>query len=238
MEEEPLEAERRKLLVKSLPFMLNAAWEARSILSPMGLASAALSRYEDLEQRTKMREEKLMKSLAREVGHLDIKPAGAGVLSLSISRGELAELISNYLVTEFIDEGSSGQKLLPSKLPDYDLVLNLPAKSIFAKLVHKEIDQSWVYKETDKAERLNPSQVWIFACKDDWRVDIRFKPVFVRENTILHGRFRLLPVTDLLRMITKGEFKASIKARKETDEEGDRVNMLVTKTSTSINRVE
>ncbi|MGI0092037.1 MAG: hypothetical protein ACREBS_10035 [Nitrososphaerales archaeon] len=220
--EESIERERRKLLVKSLPFMLNSAWEAHTALSPANLASTAISEFQKFERNAKLQEEEV-RSLTHEFEHLELKSEGTGRLSLTLTRDELLELIGNYLVSQFLNDGSAGSKFtISSNYPGYDGMLSLPSKAIFTKLIEDKIDQHVVFGEIDEAETLNPAEVWMFSFDEDQRSDIRFGPVFVSENRILFGRFRLIPVTDLLKEITNGHFSASIESRGKTRAEGTR----------------
>ncbi|MDG6997908.1 MAG: hypothetical protein JRN15_02205 [Nitrososphaerota archaeon] len=215
---EALAEERRKLLAKSLPFMLNAAWEAHSILSPAGIASRAVSEYQKFEKNTKLQRDEI-KSLTKQIDSLDIQAEETGRISLSLTRAELLELVGNYLVSQFLNVGSAGVKFSQTSNGDYDGILRLPDKSIFAKLIQGEIDQQRVFSEADKAESLNPSEVWIFTHDASKRSDIRFGPIFVSENKILRGRFRAMPVTDIFSDITKGRFSALIESEVRTGSE-------------------
>jgi hypothetical protein len=51
--------------------------------------------------------------------------------------------------------------------------------------------------------KLNSSEVLIFTYQEDQRWDILFGSVFLGENSILRGRFRLMFVTDLLKLIVE-----------------------------------
>ena len=208
-ETEALAEERRKLLAKSLPFMLNAVWEARSLMSPAGLASRAISEYQKFEKNTNLQRDEI-KSLTKQISNLDIQAEGTGRISLSLTRAELLELIGNYLVSRFLNVGSSGAKFSQVSIADYDGTLRLPDRSIFAKLIQEGVDQQRVFSEVDKAESLNPSEVWLFTYDASKRSDILFGPIFVSENKILRGRFRLMPVTDIFSDITRGHFSALI----------------------------
>ena len=226
MEEEFVEAERRKILAKSLPFMINAVWEAHTVLSPANLASVATSEYQRLEASAKLREEEI-KSLKQDIGHLNLQSESTGRISLTLTRGEILELVGNYLISQFRDDGSAGAQFTVSpNHRGYDGVLNLPSKVIFSKLVREKIDQNWIFGEVDKAESLNPAEVWIFTY-DENKFDVRFDPVFVSETRIMRGRFKILPLTDLIGAITKGSFSASIESRGESDK--DTTRFMLTK---------
>lgn len=216
-ETEEVAGERRKLLAKSLPFMLNAAWEAHSILSPAGLATRAVSEYQKFEKSTKLQRDEI-KSLTKQISALDIQTEGAGRISLSLTRVELLELVGSYVALQFLNVGSAGVRFIHTPKGDYDGILRLPDKSIFTKLIQGEIDQQAIFNEADKAEGLNPSEVWIFTYDASKRSDIRFGPIFVSENKILHGRFRVMPVTDIFNDITKGRFSAVIEHEVKTSE--------------------
>lgn len=229
-ETDALAEERRKLLARSLPFMLNAAWEAHSFLSPAGLASKAVSEYQKLEKNAKLQRDEI-KSLTKQISNLDIQAEGTGRISLSLTRAEILELIGNYLVSQFLNTGSAGAKFSTKYKGDYDGALRLPDKSIFAKLIQADIDQQRVFSEVDNAEILNPSEVWIFTYDAIKRADIRFGPVFVSENKILRGRFLLMPVTDIFRDVTKGHFSALIDLEKKTGNmEAAKTRFVFTKT--------
>ncbi len=218
---ESLEIERRKIVAKSLPFMLNALWEAHSLLSPASLASRAALEYAKFQSNNRLKEEEIQ-SLLRQVGHIEFRSEGTGRISITLTREELLELIGSYLVGEFLNEGGSGEEFatLPKNDSDFDGMLKLPDKTIYAKLLERRMDRSGVYLEIDKAQTMNPSEVWIFSCSDELRSDVLFAPIFLSESMILRGRFRLMPITDVLNSITKGRFSASIiKRSAETDNE-------------------
>src|SRR5487761_188150 len=107
MGEEPVEEERRKILARSLPFMISAVWEAHAALSPANLASVAASEYQRLETNAKLREEE-MKSLTQDIGRLNLQAESTGRISLTLSRNEILELVGNYLISQFRNDGSAG----------------------------------------------------------------------------------------------------------------------------------
>ena len=216
MEEEFVVGERRKILAKSLPFMINAVWEAHTVLSPANLASAAASEYQRLETSAKLREEEI-KSLKQDIGHLNLQSESTGRISLTLTRSEILELTGNYLISQFRNDGSAGSKFtVSSSHQGYEGMLNLPNKAVFSKLVREKIDQNWIFSEVDKAESLNPAEVWIFAYHEH-RFDVRFDPVFLSETRIMRGRFKLLPLTEMIGSITRGSFLASIESSGESE---------------------
>ncbi len=217
-EDERVEEDRRKILVKSLPFMINAAWEARSALSPVNLATTAVKEYQKIEKNHWLQEREI-ESFAKEIDHLKLKSEGGGRLSLTLDRKQILELVGNYLVNQFLTEGSWGARFLVTEsYSGYDGVLSLANKNVFAKLVEEKIDDRWVFSEADRAEKLNPSEVWIFVLEEGPRSDIKFGPVFVSEHKIMRGRFRVLSISDVLRSTTKDRFTATkVAAPKSTE---------------------
>jgi hypothetical protein len=215
-EAEKVALDRRRLLAKSLPFVLNAAWEVHSVFSPAGLTLRAVSEYERLESNSKLQKEEL-KTLTEQIGQLDVHSEGTGRISLALTRGELLEVIGNFLVLQFLNEGSRGARFMPisRESSDYDRMLRLPDKRVFAKLLEKGVSQDQVSIEMEEAKKLNPSETWILTYENNHRLDITFDPVFVSEKKILHGRFKILPVTDMFNTITKGHFTASIERAQE-----------------------
>jgi hypothetical protein len=221
MANDPVEGERRKILARSLPFVLNAAWEAHSVLSPGRLASTAISEFQKVEENEKIKEAEIA-TLVRDIGHLNLKSEEDGSLSLTLTRSEILELIGNYLVSQFLKEGSIGTRFeVSSNFPNYDGVLSLPNKAVFAKLVEMKIDQKWIFDEADRAQEVNPSEVWVFVY-DNERFDIRFDPVFISENRTMRGRFKLFPVTEVIDSVTKGKFGATIDSSAERENEQTR----------------
>jgi hypothetical protein len=221
MAEESVERERRKLLANSLPLMLNAIWEAHAALSPVNLASTALSQYQKLEKDAKLQQEEL-RSLIQDLSDLNLHTEGTGRLSLTLTRDQLLELIENYLVLQYLNQGSTGAKFTISKnIHGYDGMLSLPNKEIFTSLIEEKIDNNWIFDEISKAQTLNPSEIWIFTYQEEQRSDILFGPVFVSENRILRGRFRLMPVTSLLKLITKERFSFTVE-KSESEMQGAR----------------
>jgi len=218
MEEEFVVGERRRILAKSLPFMINAVWEAHTVLSPANLASAAASEYQRLETSAKLREEEI-KSLKQDIGRLNLQSESTGRISLTLTRSEILELAGNYLISQFRNDGSAGSQFtVSSSHQGYDGMLNLPNKVVFSKLVREKIDQNWIFGEVDKAESLNPAEVWIFTY-DEHRFDVRFDPVFVSETRIMRGRFKLLPLTEMIGSITRDSFSASIESSGESEDD-------------------
>ncbi|MHB2037061.1 MAG: hypothetical protein ACYCPW_10025 [Nitrososphaerales archaeon] len=229
MAEDVIETERRKLLAKSLPFMLNAVWEAHQVLSPGNLASTAIGQYQRLENNARMNREELA-ALTRDVGKLDLQSEGTGRLSLTLTRPQILVLIANYLSSKYFRRASTDAELKPvTAMPDYDGMLVLPTKAVFVKLIREDLDQESLVKEIGKAETLNPSDVCIICYQTSHRTDILFDPVFVSENRIERGRFRLMSLPDTFEEISKGKFTATIENSKEHME--DSVRILFVKSS-------
>lgn len=209
-DDERIESERRKIIMKSLPFMINAAWQAHSALSPANLASTAITEYRKMDRNARLQDEETI-SLAKGISHLELKSEGGGRLSLVLTRKDIVELVGQYLMSQFLKEGSWGSKFVATTdYPGYDGVIDLANKTIFAKVVEETFDEKWIFAEADKAERINPNEVWIFSLKDGFKSDIIMGPIFVGENKVLRGRFRVMSVTDAMREITDGRFAASI----------------------------
>ncbi len=228
MAEDIIEAERRKLLARSVPYMLNVVWEAHQVLSPGYLASTAIEQYQRLENNARMNREELS-ALTRDVGKLNLESEGTGRLSLTLTRPQLKVLIANYLSSEYFRQASANAELRPATaLPDYDGMVVLPTKSVFVKLIKEDLDQKSLVKEIDKAETLNPSDVCIICYETSHRTDILFDPVFVSENKVQRGRFRLLSLPDLIGEISKHKFTATIEKSEDSQEE-DSVRILFVK---------
>jgi hypothetical protein len=201
--------------------MINAAWEAHNALSPLNLASSAINEYQKSERNARVQEEEF-KSLVKQIDHLNLRNE-AGRLSLTLDRKQILELIGIFLVNQFLTEGSWGSKFeVTDNHEGYDGMLGLANKMVFAKLVGETVSEKWVFAEADKAEKLNPSEVWIFMLQEGPRSDIKFGPVFVSEHKVLRGRFRVLTVTDLLKSITKGRFVARLDTTATKTNDGNR----------------
>ncbi len=198
--------ERRKLLAQALPYMLNIFWEARTALSPGGLAAVALNQYERVERNNKLQEGDLQ-LLARDLGQLDMKIEGTGRISLTLSEDQLLSFIGSYLISFFLSEGSSSSELVrTSKAREYDAALVLPGKTIFVKLCRGQLDEAALSLELERAKALNPSEVWIFPYFEIEGKDIQLDPVFVSENRILHGHLRVVPLSEVMINATGGRF--------------------------------
>ena len=229
MAEDVVAGDRRMLLARSLPYMLNAVWEAHQVLSPGNLASTAISQYQKLENKARLNREEL-EAVTKDIGKLDLQSEGTGRLSLTLSRPQIMVIIANYLSSQYFGQTSSDAELKPAvAVPDYDAMLVLPTKAVFVKLIKDDLDQKSLVKEIDKAETLNPSDVCIIAHETSRRTDILFDPVFVSENKIQRGRFRLMSLPDLFGEISKRQFTATIENSKES--QGDSVRILFVKSS-------
>jgi ribosomal protein S15P/S13E len=230
-EEGPVEGERRKILAKSLPFMINAAWEAHAALSPMNLASTAVSEYQKMEKDAKLQENEV-RSLVKAIENLNLKSEGRGRLSLTLTRNQIVDLVGYYLVTKFLTEGSWGSKFKRSTLPEFDVSLSLANRTIYAKFVREKMNDDRLFGEVDKAETLNPCEVWVFSLEKDRRFDVRFDPVFLSETKILRGRFRLGPATEVLQELLKGKFSVDVQAGEGGGNEENQFRFLLTRVVT------
>ncbi|MGA2875166.1 MAG: hypothetical protein ABSE82_06450 [Nitrososphaerales archaeon] len=228
MSDDEVETGRRKLLARSVPYMLNVVWEAHQVLSPSYLASTAIEQYQRLEDIARTNREELS-HLTRDVGKLNLQSESMGRLSLTLTRPQMLVLIANYLSTEYFRQASVDAELMPvASLPDFDGMLVLPTKSVFVKLNREDLDQKSLIREIDRAETLNPSDVCIVCYETSHRTDILFDPVFVSENKVQRGRFRLISLPDLFEEISKRKFTATIEKSTESQEE-DSVRILFVK---------
>ena len=228
MTEDIVAGERRKFLARSIPYMLNAVWEAHQVLSPGYLASTAIEQYQHLENNARQNREELS-ALTRDVGKLNLQSEDTGRLSLTLTRPQLMVLIANYLSSQYFRQTSTDAELKPAvSVPEYDGMLVLPTKSVFVKLIKEDLNQKSLVNEIDKAETLNPSDVCIICYETTHRTDILFDPIFVSENKVQRGRFRLMSLPDLFGEISKRKFSATIEKFEESQEE-DSVRILFVK---------
>src|SRR5579875_1834327 len=101
--------DRRKVLTKAIPFMLNALWEAHSAMNPGKLATLAADRYRKIENEIKSEREEILVVLGK-LPYLDLEVNGTGRLSLTLSREHILALIERYLSTKFANEGGKSAK--------------------------------------------------------------------------------------------------------------------------------
>ncbi|MDG6906412.1 MAG: hypothetical protein JRN20_11570 [Nitrososphaerota archaeon] len=213
MADEPLE--RRRMLGKAIPFVLNTFWQAHTLMSPVGLASAAVDQYQRMEKVVESQQREL-ENLFADIGQLDLQIEGTSRISLSLSRDQLLILIGNYLNSTFIREGNGRLELANMQGSEgFDAILNLPSRSVFVMLRNTSLDGIAVEKDLELAKSLNPSEVWIFGFSEQQRMDVKLDPVFVGENTVLRGRFRIIPVSDMLKEVSDGKFKAYVQSALE-----------------------
>ena len=209
--------------------MLNAFWQAHTVMSPVGLATAAVDQYQRMEKDLKEQQKELT-NLYADIGQLNIQIEGMSRLSLSLSRDQLLMLIESYLNVIFMSEGIGSLELRTiDKQSGFDGILNLPHRSVFVKLYNTTPDDSVIEKELETAKSLNPSEVWIFSYDGSRRIDIRLDPAFLGENRVIRGRFRMMPFSDLLKLTSGGKFTACVQS---STEDGN-VRFLLTKNAQS-----
>ena len=86
---------------------------------------------------------------------------------------------------------------------------------MFVKLYDEDPDESVVEKELETAKSLNPSEVWLFTYNGSRRIDTKLDPAFLGENRIVRGRFRMMPLSDLLNLTSDGRFTAHAQSSTE-----------------------
>lgn len=228
MSDDVVATERRKILAKSLPYMLSAVWEAHQVLSPGYLASTAVEQYEKIEKNARINREELA-AVTRYVGMLNLQSDGTGRLSVTLTKSQLLALIANYLSAQYFGQSSRDAELIPSPAVEgYDGMLTLPSKSVFVRVLKEDLDKEMWVKEVNKAETLNPNDVCIICHETSHKTDILFDPVFVGENKVQRGRFRLMSLADLFGEISKKKFTAIIEKSKEPLQD-DSVRILFVK---------
>jgi hypothetical protein len=225
----PDQSNRRKVLVQALPFMLNVLWEARSVLSPGKLVATAVDQYSKFEKDIeKQRIE--FNSLFQDLTDLDLEVNGLGRLSLTLDRGQALALIGNFLTLRFMSESSRGAEfVIQSEGSEYDAVLNLPMRRIFASLRREFLNNSAMASEVEKVKDLNPSEAWIFCCQDGMSKEIPFDPIFVNETLVLRGALRILSVSAVFDDLSKGRFRAHVEYPELVDEKIVRIRFLLMK---------
>ena len=92
----------------------------------------------------------------------------------------------------------------------FDSVLRLPSRTVYAKVVHELTDQ-----EKDRllslGRRLNPAEVWIFADSGP-KIDMRLDPVFMAENRLRRGRIVSVSTADMLSELFGQRFAVTVQS--------------------------
>ena len=212
---------RRKVLEKAFPYLVVAAWQAHSALSPGTLLSNVVSQYEKVNQNAGASRDEL-RSLIKETGLLDLKVEGLGRLSLSLSNEQLLALIGNYLTSKFAREGATAKsfKLEAKENNECDARLYLPSRAVFAKLCKNSLDEPGIVSELERARARNPSDTWIFSYLGSQNREFLFEPVFLSENVTLQGRLRLMTVSHLLFELTRSRFVATVETFEQEENNG------------------
>jgi hypothetical protein len=199
------------MLGQALPFMLNAFWEAHSFVAPSRLAAAAIDRYSMAEDHSEV-ERRQLGALLRDLMNTEPEISGTEEMSLFISREQLLALIGRYLSREFSREGGRDTVL---EIHEHDSGLDgtfaLVTRSVYVKLYYSSRDVNQANADYERAKSLNPSEFWIFYYdRALFGKDVQFDPVFVSENKILRGRFRMLNVVEIFPALTEGRLTATI----------------------------
>jgi len=225
------QSNRRKVLVQALPFMLNVLWETRSVMSPGKLVATAVDRYSKFEKDIQSQRIEF-NSLFQDLTDLNLEVNGLGRFSLTLNREQTIVLIGNYLAQHFMNESSRGAGFVTQpEGSDYDAVLNLPLRRVFAALRSEFLSESAKASELLKDRKLNPSEVWIFCCRDGMSEEILFDPIFVNENTVLRGALRILSVCTVFDDLSKGRFRAHVEYQESTGGKIEKIRFLLMKSS-------
>jgi hypothetical protein len=201
-------------LEKLIPYLIGGLWQAHDALSPMGLIARVTDQYQKINENTAASAEELS-SIIREVKSLDLRILETGRLSLTLSQEQLLVLIGNYLTKKYARNGAtSGSIMIETESGGHEqgsqAILSLPNRAIYVRLCENALGQEALEHELAEAKSRNPSETWIVSYLGSQKADYLLEPVFLAENLILRGHFRVMTVSDLLSEITQRRFVASL----------------------------
>jgi hypothetical protein len=186
--------------VKAFPYLVAAYWQVGEQLSPTSLLTRILEEYEDLRQEIASERDSLQ-SILSDLDRMKIAFED-GKLSFELDRPTALSLVGAYLKKSFAkDAGTTAMfKILPAELAEglhYDVESKLPDRSIYARLLFRELKEDEISSCQEEAQRAAPSEYWLFTLREE-EVDIRLEPVFVGENRVMFGRVRCLGLASML----------------------------------------
>jgi hypothetical protein len=220
------------------PYLIRAYFETRNIFSPVGLLTEALNRFgKSSEQEGILKQQQALKSMLHDIQDFKISPEGQGKISLNLSKASLLEFAGDYLKRVFFQEGAQSARFAKVPRPsfekdeaDFDGVLTLPYRCIYAKLLKDEPTPEVLTEWLRVAKHLTPSEVWLLTSKDpSFELDLRLEPSFLDENRVMFGRLKLLSLSTLFYEILGKNFKVTIDQRHKED---DSVRLILEKEST------
>lgn len=212
--------ERRGVLSKIVPFAINAAWEAHAALSPGKLATVAVEEYKRIGSETQEQQREL-EALIAGVSSLKLEPISTRRFRLRLGAGQVLDLLESHLARSFAREAKIGPGLTRSR-GELVAQMLLPGRSVLGRVIwgSHSSDVIDLQKELERARLANPSETWIVIVTSDFeqRIDVQLDPIFVGENRILQGRFRVLSIADLLGEATGERFSASVDPKSLTED--------------------
>lgn len=174
------DAKRRTLLVKAIPYLVATYWEAGARVSPTTILTRIMQEYEDLREQIE-RERGGLQSILNDVDSLNITFED-GKLSFDLDRTTMLGLVATYLKKSFAKEGGTVAifSILAAQLVaerHYDAELKLGDRSVYARLVFREPSEDETSSYLEEAQRVAPSEFWVFSLKEG-NVDIRLQTGF------------------------------------------------------------
>ena len=212
-DDEPDQADRRRMLIQAVPFAANILWKTHTALSPAKLASAAMNGYTNIEKDISSRLMEL-RAVFNDIPGVDLQYDRRGEISLSLPKAQLLGLMGNYLKSRY-SASSQPAMFLPGH-DGYDGTAFLTDRTVFVKLVKSELDLQ-LETEIERAKKLNPSDVWIFS-QGQIRSEFEFDPVFLSENKILRGHLRVMPTSSIITEISGRKYRAFSRDFESTDD--------------------
>ena len=217
------DVERRALLVKALPYLVAAYWEAGTQLTPSSLLTRILETYENLREDIASERDNLQ-SMLSDLNDLKINFED-GKLSFDLDRQTALDLIAAYLKKSFAKDGGTTaiSKTFAAELAElqhYDAELKLPDRSIYARLLFRELRNDELSTFREEAQRRPASEYWLFCLKGK-EFDIRLEPVFVSENKVMFGRVRCLSFSRILDEMLEKSYQVS------ATQKGDGVEIIL-----------
>jgi hypothetical protein len=214
---------RRTLLAKAIPYLVSAYWEVGARVSPAAVLTRIVEEFEDVREQMGVERDRLQ-SVVSDLDRLN--PAFQnGKLAFDLDRTTALDLIATFLKKSFVKEGGTAGtfRILPAQLAKgrhYDAELKLPDRSVYTRLLFRDLGEDEMSSYLEEAHRAAPSEYWVFSFKED-SLDFRLQPVFVSENKVIFGRLRYLPLMRLLEEMLGKHYRLS------ATQKGDRPKIIL-----------
>lgn len=208
---------RRDVITKLVPYVALSAIKVGAFASPLSLLTSAAARYNENTQTTEEKVNDLL-ALLPGIEKLKIETVGPGKVSLQLQRQDIRSYVEQYLVRVFSREGAVGTTALSAPAQgeaQFDCVLRLPSRAIYAKVIHTLTSQE-ESQLLSLGRKLNPAELWIFADSGP-KIDVRLDPVFMAENRLRRGRIVSVSTAEMLSELFGHRFAVTVESSSVDD---------------------